>query len=68
MESWDEALGDLDSQGWHQLPGLHVHPEFAGARVCEAIQEPLGDPTDQRGARILQRWKERCGMDPNGLT
>ena len=67
MESWEEALRDLDEHGWHRLPGVHVHPEFR-ARVWEAIQERLGDPSDGRGARILQRWKERCGMGPNGLT
>jgi hypothetical protein len=27
----------------------------------------LGVPTDRRSERILQRRKERCGMDSNGL-
>jgi hypothetical protein len=58
MKSWEEALGDLEAQGWHELPAVHVHPEFR-ARVWQALQERLGDPTDRRGACSLVHRLER---------
>lgn len=60
-DSWEGALQLLDSFGWMRLPGVMVHKEFR-PRVWEAIQQRL-TATDDRTKRMLDRWKERCGIE-----
>jgi hypothetical protein len=59
-ESWEEALGILDQSGWLNLPAVRVHPEFR-QKVWDAVRERLGG--DERNAKRLERWRERCNID-----
>lgn len=65
LENWEEALAELDRQGWQRLPAVMVHPEFR-ARVWAAIESRLRAETDQpeRAARLLASWRFRCEIDP----
>ena len=59
-ESWDEALKLLDQLGWLNLPAVMVHKEFR-QKVWNAVQLRLG--SDEKNARNLKRWRERCMID-----
>lgn len=63
VDTWDEALAELDRQGWYRLPGVRVHPEFQ-QRVWMEIQKRLNGDSEypERSARVLARWRERCGI------
>ncbi len=65
LASWEDALNDLDKQGWYRLPAVRVHPEFR-ALVWEAMQSRLpAERTSAHAKRLWERWRERCGI---GLT
>ncbi len=62
MTTWEEALADLDRQGWHRLPAVRIHPEFR-ERVWAAIQARLPpDRSSSMADRLWRRWEERCGV------
>lgn len=64
VESWEEALAEMDRQGWCRLPGVMVHREFR-ERIWKEIQKrfsPLEENTGRR-AQMLAQWRERCGIE-----
>ena len=60
IDSWEEALCDLDGQGWIGLPAVHIHREFRG-QVWLAVRERFGNgELSSASQKLLQRWQDRC--------
>lgn len=65
LESWGEALRDLDRQAWYRYAVIRVHPEFRDA-LWVAARERIEESNlpESRRKSLLEKWRQRCGIAP----